>query len=391
MFKWIIVGGGIQGMTMASYLVKQNKATIEEVAIIDPHAKPLANWHRCTQTISMPYLRSPSVHHLDVNPFSLDAFVKNRSHEEAASFYGRYKRPSLSLFEHHCSHLMEELSIEAAWIQGSVKAVSKMAAGWKVHLHSQQDVMGEKLVLAIGNSEQLSCPSWAVALRNQPDAPIHHVFDPLLPSFEDMQAPYTIVGGGITAVHLAIKLNTLYPGKVTLLKRHAFRIHDFDSDPGWLGPKKQRSFRKTESYQKRRKLIADARYKGSIPRDLYIKLLHEERKRQLHVVDMEVQHAEMDNRTLILSDETGAMCHETGTVILATGFESVLPGQDWLPEVIEKNALRCAHCGYPIVSENLQWTNHLYVMGSLAELEIGPIAKNISGARQAAERIARAE
>nr|WP_249023480.1 hypothetical protein [Planococcus salinarum] len=49
--------------------------------------------------------------------------------------------------------------------------------------------------------------------------------------------------------------------------------------------------------------------------------------------------------------------------------------------------MKCANCGFPIVNGNLQWDQNLYVMGSLAELEIGPIAKNISGARQAAERI----
>lgn len=37
--------------------------------------------------------------------------------------------------------------------------------------------------------------------------------------------------------------------------------------------------------------------------------------------------------------------------------------------------------------QSLEWCPHLYVTGPLAELEIGPIARNISGARQAAERI----
>jgi hypothetical protein len=49
--------------------------------------------------------------------------------------------------------------------------------------------------------------------------------------------------------------------------------------------------------------------------------------------------------------------------------------------------LPCADCGYPIVSRALQWGHDLYVIGALAELEMGPIARNISGARQAAGRI----
>lgn len=35
MFKWIIVGGGIQGTTLATFLLKTGKVTINELAIID--------------------------------------------------------------------------------------------------------------------------------------------------------------------------------------------------------------------------------------------------------------------------------------------------------------------------------------------------------------------
>ena len=41
----------------------------------------------------------------------------------------------------------------------------------------------------------------------------------------------------------------------------------------------------------------------------------------------------------------------------------------------------------PLLSKNLEWYPQFYVSGPLAELEIGPIARNISGARHAAERI----
>ncbi|HSJ39095.1 MAG TPA: FAD/NAD(P)-binding protein [Planococcus sp. (in: firmicutes)] len=390
MFKWIIVGGGIQGITMASYLIKQKKVAVEDLIIIDQHAEPLANWRRCTNAISMPYLRSPAVHHLDVNPFSLGAFVKNNGDSESASFLGRFKRPSLLLFENHCDHLINDLALKQAWVQGSVEAVSKITSGWQVHLQNAEKLQGENLVLAIGNSEQLSWPEWAVTLKDQFQAPVHHIFDPALPDFGEMKAPFTVIGGGITAVHLTMKLSALFPEQVTLLKRHPFRIHDFDSDPGWLGPKKQISFRKAVSYQKRRKLIAHARHKGSIPRDLHIKLLHQQRKNNLRIEEAQIHHAGFEKEAVQLYDETGRLLHQSGTVLLATGFESMMPGGTWLPSVIKENQLKCANCGFPIVNGNLQWGQNLYVMGSLAELEIGPIAKNISGARQAAERIIQA-
>ncbi|MFJ5760541.1 hypothetical protein ACIQAA_15725 [Neobacillus sp. NPDC093182] len=73
-------------------------------------------------------------------------------------------------------------------------------------------------------------------------------------------------------------------------------------------------------------------------------------------------------------------------VLFATGFLPTRPGK-WIERLVEAENLSCAHCGYPIVDKDILWCPHLYVMGPLAELEIGPIARNISGARQAAERI----
>jgi len=50
------------------------------------------------------------------------------------------------------------------------------------------------------------------------------------------------------------------------------------------------------------------------------------------------------------------------------------------------------YCGFPIVDKNLSWgdSGRIYVSGALAELEIGPSARNIAGARLAAERIVQA-
>ncbi|MBA2871841.1 hypothetical protein HNQ85_002116 [Anoxybacillus calidus] len=56
--------------------------------------------------------------------------------------------------------------------------------------------------------------------------------------------------------------------------------------------------------------------------------------------------------------------------------------------LIQDEKLKCAECGYPIVTETLEWAPNLYVAGALAELEIGLISRNISGARQAAKMIA---
>ncbi|WP_245796440.1 NAD(P)/FAD-dependent oxidoreductase [Domibacillus antri] len=100
---------------------------------------------------------------------------------------------------------------------------------------------------------------------------------------------------------------------------------------------------------------------------------------------MDGEPATMTDSTIDLKDGSQL---EAKTVILATGFQPALPAQSWLEKLIMEQKLNCAKCGYPIVNESLEWCPHLFMAGPLAELEIGPIARNISGVRHAAERIA---
>ena len=78
-------------------------------------------------------------------------------------------------------------------------------------------------------------------------------------------------------------------------------------------------------------------------------------------------------------------------VILATGFENDSPGGSLIDNLIKKYNLPCAPCGYPKTDSHLRWHSELYVMGPLAELELGPVSRNIAGARRAAEKIVDAE
>ena len=77
-------------------------------------------------------------------------------------------------------------------------------------------------------------------------------------------------------------------------------------------------------------------------------------------------------------------------VLLATGFEQTRPGGAWLDQTIAELGLSCGACGYPIVDNMLRWHPQIHVSGPLAELEIGPVSRNIIGARLAALRLLRA-
>ena len=74
-------------------------------------------------------------------------------------------------------------------------------------------------------------------------------------------------------------------------------------------------------------------------------------------------------------------------VLLATGFAAKRPGGTMIDGLIASANLPCAECGYPVVDSQLRWHPRVYVSGPLAELELGPVSRNIAGARRAADRV----
>ena len=77
-------------------------------------------------------------------------------------------------------------------------------------------------------------------------------------------------------------------------------------------------------------------------------------------------------------------------VVLATGMSPKRPGGELVDELIHSAKLPCASCSYPIVDQALRWHPCIYVSGPLAELELGPTARTIIGARQAGDRLVKA-
>ncbi|MGM0877208.1 MAG: FAD/NAD(P)-binding protein [Bacillota bacterium] len=388
MNEWMIVGGGIHGCTIATYLIKNKITTIDKLKIIDPYEEPMLEWKKRTSLIEMEFLRSPSVHHIDVDPYSLQRYARMKKSQER--FYGPYKRPSLDLFNEHCDSVLESIDISQAWHMGQVTRLEKANDQWKLLTHNNKVVTGENIVLTMSVNDQLLIPNWANELKDKEPSRVSHIFDRKLDKMSHLEPPLVVVGGGITAAHLSIKLAKRFPGKVTLLTRHSFRVKDFDSEPGWLGPKYLTKFHQVTCYEHRRKMIQEARHKGSVTGELFRMLKKLENSQHLKIVYAEIDSATTSNNgdiTISLKESEELIC--ASNVLLATGFNPVAPGKAWLQDLIKEEKLQCAACGYPIVKSSLEWCPHLFVSGPLAELEIGPIARNIAGARHAAERITR--
>ncbi|WP_054636514.1 FAD/NAD(P)-binding protein [Thalassobacillus sp. C254] len=378
MYKWIIIGGGIHGCTIATFLLKSGKVKKDELLIIDPYPVPLYKWKTITSKIGMDYLRSPSVHHLDPAPFSLQKYAKDN--KVTAPFIGRFKRPSLPLFNAHCEALFAETDLYSCWFRAKVENLAPGKKKWMVHTTNGR-LEAKRVVLAIGMNTQPSYPEWAEELAKSNPHRIHHIFNDDLQSIKEMPPSFGIVGGGISSIHTAVHLCNVHNEKVKLIKRHPFRVHDFDSDPGWLGPKYLTSFRKENDLNIRRKMITQARHRGSMPRNLFMKAKRLYGRGQLEVITDEISGVRAAGSYIDIRLKENPS-QKVSSVILTTGAASRHSIHEWLTHMP-----KCTSCGFPIINKNLEWENGLHVSGPLAELEIGPVSRNIAGARKSAEII----
>jgi cation diffusion facilitator CzcD-associated flavoprotein CzcO len=421
MLDFLIVGGGIHGTHLSLYLTQRKGVPHDRLRVLDPHEAPLARWDAMVANVGMDYLRSSHAHNLHYDPFSLATFARTRQGEPLARFTDPYGRPSVELFRAHSQHLIRRSRLDSLRVIGRANGLARYGDGWRVET-SSGSLETRRVILAISLTEQPYWPEWAQALRPA-GAPVYHIFDP---SFKRKAitdwSHAVIVGGGITAAQTALAMAAHAP--VTLLMRHPVRVHAFDSDPCWVTALCLSAFHAEPDYARRRAMIQSARHAGSMPTDvahgvqqaaltgaLNRRLAAVERATLLQPIipivpevlfsipppsplpvhgegdkDYRYEGARPGGRIrLHLSD--GAIL-DSDLVIFATGFEASRPGGAWLDNAIADYGLACAPCGYPIVDKTLCWQRGLYVTGPLAELEIGPTARNIVGARLASERLA---
>lgn len=379
--EWLVIGGGIHGVHIATRLLADADIPADRLGIVDPSGRLLERWHACTATTGMTHLRSPSVHHLDLDPLSLQRFAGKRQSRPPGLFAPPFERPSLGLFNAHCHQSAEHFGLADLHIQGRAENCSINADGLTVRLADGRSIEAGNVALAIGSSDQTAWPPWAS--RTHPR--IHHVFEPGFDGWPSSRETVLVVGGGISAGHVALRL--LAEGHdVHLASRHALREHQFDSDPGWLGAKYTTCFDHEPDLDRRRAVITKARHRGSVPPDMARSIRRAIARDRIQWHEDEVTglvhhpdrlEVELGPDTMLSADR----------ILLATGFETRRPGGTMVDDLIDSAALRCADCGYPIVDSSLRWHSRLYVSGPLAELELGPVSRNIVGARRAGDRI----
>lgn len=386
MLDWLIIGGGIHGTAISHALTQRAGVPRDRLRVLDPFDKPLARWTACAANTGMDYLRSPLAHQLHFDPFSLRFFAQIQQGKSLARFIPQYSRPAFDFFQAHCAWLVEHYRLDALRIVGRAERLTRIRDGWRVET-ANGGLEARRVVLAIGATEQPHWPSWAINLR-EAGARIHHIFD--MGFVREQLPPWsnaTIVGGGITAAQTALAMAGQQPGTVRVLMRHPVRIAHFDSDPCWVTSICLNKFHQERDFDRRRALIKQARNRGSLPPDVALRLNKAIQDRHLAQQIDEIESGCVDEQGWTRLGLVSGQSLKTDLVILATGFDPARPGGDWLDNAVAQYELPQAACGYPIVDESLCWSPGLYVSGPLAELEIGPVSRNIIGARLAGERL----
>jgi len=389
---WLIIGGGFHGTHLSLRLLNHTRSNRHKIRVLDPHPKALWMWNHCTRNTGMKFLRSTIVHHMGMDPMDLKKFPgkqlrKRKLHDKY--FQGKYLKPQYELFQRHCRKVIAEHKLEELRIQGRAIGFNRTGNGWIVET-DKGTLNSKHIVLALGLSEQPRWPEWSKQFRHE-GSPVQHIFDP---TFDVKRIPSSskvaVVGGGITAAQVTIKLAEYGINETVLINRNPLTCHQFDSDPCYIGDKCMRNFRRQKCLEKRRALIKEARYPGSLTPEVRGELLFMVKQGKISHLQHEISDANyVRNKTsqIELTDINHASIGTFDRVILCTGFEQGVPGGTFITDSIRSNDLPIAPCGYPVVSVDLEWSKNLFVMGPLAELEMGPTSRNITGARQAAQRI----
>ncbi len=389
MLDWLIVGGGPHGVHLALRLRVEACVPAARLQILDDEPRLLERWRRSTANTGMRHLRSPAVHHLDVASGSLHQFAQARAASLPRPFTRPYQRPSLELFNLHASAVLERHDLERLHRRERATRIEPATRGFRIRLADGEPIEARNVVLALGAPRRPEWPRWARSLAALAPETVDHVFDPGFElSPQSRWRHVVVVGSGISGAQTALRLASV-GRKVSLLTRHELRVEQFDSDPGWQGPMLMARFARERDPEARREMIHRARHRGSMPPEVHAALRRAIQERSIDLLEGEVlranRRAETADGALVLETSTGPL--HADHVLLATGHRAERPGGEMIDELVRTQGLPCAQCGYPIVDRALRWHPQLFVSGPLAELEIGPVSRNLSGAQRAGDRI----
>ncbi len=382
-----VIGSGPHALTLITHILEKRKYLRDRIRVFDPSGAWMSQWQRQFAAYEIPHLRSPAVHHPDPHPFALRGFAESRFEE----FHAPYDLPGTTLFQDFCIEVIRRWELENHVVQGNVTDISPVGlgktAGFELGFDNRTRVKARRVVYAGGGGSPNS-PDWLA--NAQGDYPIdrlkHASQIRLAQEGVNPGDRILIVGSGLTSGHLAIGA-AQRGATVMMMARRTYYEKQFDAEPGWLGPKYLKDFWAETSWEVRAKQVKEARNGGSLTPAILTKL------RKFNAENRVEFHENCQVRSLVWDNHEWTVRCESSEVIqcdriwVATGSQLDIQQHPLFAKVLEQYPIEVVQ-GFPVLDEQLSWKGcPLYLMGGFAGLQVGPTARNLSGARMASERI----
>lgn len=377
-----------------------------KVCVIDVHDSWLHSWKKNFETLGIEFLRSPALAHpnlFDQNALLAYAVTNDRTNEllESGCFdrsellalgqtqTGLWKLPSTQLFIDFCEDLADSLPHD--YIQTKVTDIAKPSAGgaFRVELAGQScppAISAKAVILAAGPTGRPIVPP---SLQSVPRLLMWTQLHRVLPKSKRL----LVVGGGLTAVQVALKMITL--GKTCILcSRRPLVEKHFDIGFEWFDSRTNNKCMSDFYHQgmaDRLAALKQARDGGSIPPMYMRQVKHAQESGRLIRVVGEVRYVSENtaDQSVVMTIDDKEFCVDY--VVLACGLEPNCL-QNPLVKIVYDRWPIPVEGGLPSITEDLRWRQNLplYVVGSLGLLNAGPDAGNLMGIRRAAQLVANA-
>lgn len=346
----------------------------------------MSHWRRQFDNLEIPHLRSPAVHHPDPNPFALRAFAEKRPQE----LYHPYDLPSTKLFEDFCRETVKQWQLKNCLIPALVERIIPIQQGisarYRLVFADAKEIIARRVIIAKGGGK-INVPDWVEKITEEyPDDRLLHSQKIDLSQCQLRGKKILIIGGGLTSGHLAVGAIG-WGAKVVLMARREFQEKLFDADPSWLGPKYLEDFFAERDLDRRWQSIQQARNGGSLTPKMILQLRRYSREGKINLDDRcEVAKANWDGEKWQV-ECSNEKIDNYDRIWLATGTKLDITQDPLFTDILSVYRPRIVR-GLPVLDKHLAIPkNNVFIMGGFAALQVGPTARNLSGARMASNAI----
>ena len=397
-----IIGAGVQALTLTTHLLQKSAKHYRKFLVFDPSGTWLSQWQQQFAAQQIPYLRSPAVHHPDPNPHQLRTFAENRHSE----LFPPYDRPGTELFNDFCDEVIRRWQLADKVYPAKVVRVLPIKTAsrsrFQLVLNTGETIIARRVVLATG-SGKAQLPKWVERITSDyPSDRLCHSQQVYLNQLKLTGEHILIVGGGLTSGHLAKGAINL-GATVTLMTRKQLQEKIFDADPGWLGPKYLKDFHAQTDWYERYQQIQQARNGGSMTPDMMLQLNQAANEGKVRIDECcQVSDVHWQDKLWQVLCHNGNKhqhgdCtwlgnpavprHQFNRIWLATGTRFNVMEHPLLQNVLKIYPTEIVN-GFPVLDEHLRLPkSNFFIMGGLAALRIGPVARNIGGGKMAVRLI----